>query len=59
MRKKVTTYEVVSLSFEETAKLLKEALSLDKDYELSMRHSGDILWDNKLTIELTKKTESK
>ena len=59
MRKKVTTYETVSLSFAETEKLLKEKLNLDKDYELSIRHSDDILWDHKLTIELTKKTESK
>ncbi len=59
MRKKVTTYETVSLSFAETEKLLKEKLNLDKDYKLSMRYASDILWEDRLTIELTKKTENK
>lgn len=53
-----TTYETITLSFEETGKLLKEALKLDKGYKLSARHSGDILWDSKMEFQLTKETEN-
>lgn len=51
------TTKTISLSFEELEKTLKTALNLDKEYKLTMRHSGDILWDYKFTAELTKTTE--
>lgn len=56
---KTTTYKTVSLSFSELENALKEHLKLDKDYKLSIRHNGDILWDSKITVELTKTTTEK
>lgn len=54
---KETVYNTVTLSFSELETILKQALNLDKGYKLSLNYSGDVIWDYKVSVELTKTTE--